>query len=190
MFTGAAAVYISTRLFVLWEDLRTAIETEFHHQHRPSVIYQRLRDHRRKPEINVHQYILEMEKIAALGPTDVEELIQCIIHGLNDSLAITLFAHVKSVRDIKDLAPRYEEMLVVERKKRANRINHASNNNRANKNARFNCQQPGHQIANCPLNQQVAAVGYENQHIADPSPIDWNEMIAHEEEDVAPVRFA
>lgn len=77
----------------------------------------------------MHQYILEMEKIAALGPTNVEELIQCIIHGLNDSLAITVFAHVKTVREIKDLAPRYEEMLVVERKKRADRMNRVNNYN-------------------------------------------------------------
>lgn len=126
-FIGAAATFISTRAFIEWNDLRDAIIAEFEVRYRPSVIYQRLRDTHRSADMSVHQYILEMEKIAILGPTDPEELIQCIIAGLRDPLALTLFSHVQTVKEMKNLSSRFEELQAAEKQRKLierERFNH------------------------------------------------------------------
>lgn len=111
LFTGAAAVFIRNEVFYSWDALKEAMIKEFHVTLRPSEIYRALYNRHIQPGESVSQYILEMQSLASLGPCDKEEVIQCILRGLNDSSpALSVLSSAKTLDELKSQVPRYESM--------------------------------------------------------------------------------
>lgn len=111
LFTEAAALFIRNKVYYDWASLKAALMDEFHCALKPSEVYHMLRSRRIGQNEGVHQYILEMQQIADLGPCDPEEVIQNILHGLNDtSSAFAILANASTLAELKKLVPRYESM--------------------------------------------------------------------------------
>ncbi|XP_053968663.1 uncharacterized protein LOC128870091 [Anastrepha ludens] len=103
---GTAKLFLETVTVSNYNDLREALISEFDKQLSSAEVHQQLRDRRIKDSENIHEYILNMRKVAAMGSVEEASVIRYIIEGLKmrNELKILLL----NSKTYKELLEQYE----------------------------------------------------------------------------------
>ncbi|XP_055910415.1 uncharacterized protein LOC129944776, partial [Eupeodes corollae] len=155
LLKGTAKLFLRSRTFRSWKDLRAALMSEFHYHTTATDVHNTLRNRKKRRDENYQQYVLSMQEIASSAEIDEQDVIAYIIKGIPDSIfnkQIMLTAN--TIADLKNILRKYEKM-------KSELQPTSSGYNRSVQPSRsvpgvdakvrcFNCDEEGHISRNCP----------------------------------------
>ncbi|XP_032583080.1 uncharacterized protein LOC116803494 [Drosophila sechellia] len=111
-----AKLFLESELVSTYEQLKNALIGEFKCASKSADVHAKLTHRKKKSDESMHEYMLKMKKIAALGQVDVEFIIDYIVDGLDikSEFKFALYGS-KSYSELLEKYKLYESKCVIEK---------------------------------------------------------------------------
>lgn len=109
LLSGTAKIFLRTIRAENYEMLRDLLIAEFDMQLTRPQIFAKLSNLRIQQNETAHQFVLKMQELSSHANIEDVELIDFIITGLRDPVGVTMFYTVRTITELKQLLPRYEQ---------------------------------------------------------------------------------
>lgn len=159
LLKGTAKLFLRSVSCRSWNELKTALISEFQQDTTASDVHNTLRSRRKRKDESNQQYVLIMQEIASSADIEEQDIINYIIKGIPDTMSnkqILLTAN--SIADLKRILKKYDKMKTTEFQPTSSSYKtvtidtktSAPNTISRGKVRCFNCNDYGHVLTSCP----------------------------------------
>ncbi|XP_033170526.1 uncharacterized protein LOC117147645 isoform X3 [Drosophila mauritiana] len=113
---GSAELFLESECVSGYTELKELLIEEFSGSYNSAVIHKKLQDRKKKREETLHDYLLQMKKIAALGEVETVALITHIVNGLDIKKEYKgAMLRCKTLKELKQEFEIYESLNIVDK---------------------------------------------------------------------------
>jgi len=174
---GSAELFLESECVSGYTELKELLIEEFSGSYNSAVIHKKLQDRKKKREETLHDYLLQMKKIAALGEVETVALITHIVNGLDIKKEYKgAMLRCKTLKELKQEFEIYESLNIVDKPNIQPKPKQITQGVKADH--CFNCGSREHKRKDCTLPTKCFSCNQEG-HISSKCPEKVNSMRIH-----------